>query len=89
MNAMIPCKEISVFLTRLSPAPLSRKHRTVCMVCEETSLDTVYLYVGFSEIAISVVVAVKGSLLREQIVENRVRRDDKCCVDFAIVANKK
>lgn len=54
-------ERISVLLTKLSLASISRKHRTVYIRIEETPSNTCHLYVGIVQISTFVVVAVKKS----------------------------
>lgn len=67
----------------MSQAPVSKRHSTVCMICEETPYDTWNLYVDFAQIAISVDIAVNGSSLRKYFTGGGTRPDDECSVTFA------
>lgn len=81
--------EISDSLTRLSSAPVWRRHRNMCMIWKETWWDRWHLYVGLSQITISFVVAVEGSSSLMYIVDGGIRPIDEGPAGLATGENGK
>lgn len=82
-------EQMSDMLSKLIPAPVSRRHKTVCMICEEIPKDSWHLYVCLAQTVISVVVAMKGSFSWKHIAEGGVSNDDESSVGYITGRNRR
>lgn len=62
MNGMVSFERKQLFFTKMSPAPVLWKYRTVCMICKKISRHNRSLLLAMAPIAIFAVAAVNRVL---------------------------